>query len=64
MITVHAKENNLLSGNQDKLLKVDAMGFALVVILKAEILKLPVVLKRAVASRILVGQRPLQAPVD
>jgi hypothetical protein len=37
--------------------------FELVVILKAVRLKLPVLLKRAVASRILAGQRSFQAPV-
>jgi hypothetical protein len=38
------------------------VDFALVAMLKAVRLKAPVVLKRAVASRILAGQRSLQAP--
>lgn len=38
------------------------VDFALVAMLKAVRLKAPVVLKRAVASRILAGQRSPQAP--
>lgn len=41
---------------------LELVKLALVVMLKAVRLKLPVVLKRAVASRILEGQRPFQAP--
>lgn len=40
-----------------------SVDFALVVSLRAVRSKLPVVLKRAVASRILEGQRSLHAPV-
>lgn len=52
-----------LGGSESVGVVLNWVDFVLVVLLKAARLKLPVVLKRAVASRILAGQRLFQEPV-
>ena len=52
----------VLLGGSERVGAVLKLVFALLAMLNAVRLKAPVVLKRAVASRILAGQRSLQAP--